>query len=611
MFFSFTYMLWIGLAFLGLILALYFFKRRHRERKVSALFLWVSPAQLSGGGRRISWMEKNLLLLLELLAAALLICATAGPSCSAYLEANRIIVVLDASASMDREEIKVKIKDDVAAFLKKESPFNASFITTGRNPKVIMTDVTRVQELEDVFGKWTPDQDSHDFGRSFSLASQLCPPKGQIVFYSDHMPESAEDGSYLKPVNIDWRAFGKTETNYAILGASRKRNYSALKEEFLVTVANFSAEPAAMELSLYKYPDSAENTLVMQQKFRVNANETVNIAFELPRITGDPYRIVLTPSGALKNDDAVVLLSDARPPLRIALDLRSDSEFRPLLEKTLKALEPEAAQSSADKAHLIFSDNLLSEPNLTAWKLLFLGGSPEHAKFFYGPYIVQKSSPLLAGVNMYDQRWAVAGDMENAGSSVLPLISCGGIPLLAEAAIPGYAKSFIMNYIPSRSNLHQTVAWPILMRNFMLYRLEFTEGFETRNLRINESAKCYFPQVKFLNIQSADDASADPVKIQLISGKASFSLESPGVYSITDDAGESKGMLSVLRFAADESDLSKNSAGKAEAVRETTADIIRAQIWRDDSWIFLLSALLVLFLRAGYIKYREDKNNAV
>lgn len=675
--FSLTAVLWSGVFFPVAILALYWLRRRYRRKEVSALFLWRSPGISAGEGRRFSRLENNLLLLLELLAASCLVCAAAGPGCSDAGRAEKIVIILDSSASMGRESVKEAVRKEFLAMAKAGKQDGIVLIFTGPHPVAANLVPISWEEAVSRIESWTPRHGAHDFRKSFALASLIASGKGRILFFSDFMPERVRKDSSLmnggeeekeeggdggngsrwkKPPEVDWRAVGGYEPNYGIVNASRRRDYENFQEEFFVEAVNFSDSPVRLKLSFFEGQDagSFSGLPVAEQELSAEARERVHAVFRFPRMTPAPFLVRLSPGGALAGDDSVILLSDARPPLRIGLDFRKNSPLESLAEKTLRALEPEALRSSPDKAHLILTDNPAGIPVPGAWKMLFLSGDPGKAEIFHGPYIPEKGHPLLKDLSFRDFfRWAVVPGIFSPESSrkAVPLLSCGGVPLLGEILLPGAPKAFLMNYIPERSNLHRTALWPLLMRNLMELRKKDMEGFAARNLRQGEIVECCFPGREVLEIRPAafsavggsgrngnpamEKRGKNPPKeaegkteegtneeedalfpaddegrsahVPLREGKGKFLADAPGLYRVSDGkTGKDLGMLSVLRVSPEESDLSGSVSGRAEAEIApgggALADSIGARLLRrDDAWMFLLAALALLVLRAGLI----------
>ncbi|MBM3978468.1 MAG: hypothetical protein FJ299_15960 [Planctomycetes bacterium] len=99
---SFFHLPWGLLALLAVpaILALHLFRRRFQPRVVSALFLWAPDDHVVVAGRKREPLRQSVSLWSELLAAACLALALAGPRSCGQESAEHLVVVLDGSASM-------------------------------------------------------------------------------------------------------------------------------------------------------------------------------------------------------------------------------------------------------------------------------------------------------------------------------------------------------------------------------------------------------------------------------------------------------------------------------------------------------------------------------
>src|SRR6185436_19000211 len=76
------------------------FRRRFAPQRVSALFLWQPLDRSAVAGRRIERLHRSPSFWLELLAAALLGLACAGPRLPWTQPARHLVAVLDGSVSM-------------------------------------------------------------------------------------------------------------------------------------------------------------------------------------------------------------------------------------------------------------------------------------------------------------------------------------------------------------------------------------------------------------------------------------------------------------------------------------------------------------------------------
>ena len=93
---------------LPLILFLHSLKPRGLKIATTTLFLWERVLRERPLGARLGWLlRKNLLLILQLLAAAALIAALAEPSLLYFgLRSGDMVVVVDLSASMKAKDRK-------------------------------------------------------------------------------------------------------------------------------------------------------------------------------------------------------------------------------------------------------------------------------------------------------------------------------------------------------------------------------------------------------------------------------------------------------------------------------------------------------------------------
>lgn len=616
--FMLTWAFW-GLLSVPAILALYLFKRRHRDLRVSALFLWRDPAAQSGGGRKLSKIENSLLMLLELLIAALLVCAAAGPGCRDKRSVNIVAAVLDNSASMSATPENSKdgsFKDRVAKSLEKylevKEPFQCTLVLTGRQPRLLGSALTSLKDVQEALKCWNPSSPPHQFDPSFALAFQIAGKEGHAVFLTDSKPKDNEAGNPDKPGNLEWIAVGEPAGNAAIVSASRKRNYALVKEEIVVSAANYGKSLGSFALSFYDGLSSKEPFLKRDLVLAPGAQEHVSI--ELPKMLDFPVRVALTPGGALKIDDSVILLPDSRPPVKVRRDFASPS-LAELARRTIESLPGETVAASGP-AHLLLTDkapqpldSASKDGSEHLWTMLFLSGEPKSAKTLFGPYILEKAHPLLEGVSLEGVRWAIPASSAQTPHDALPLISCGDFPLLAEGSLQGSMKSFVMSYVPERSNLHSTPSWPVMMHNLVRMRAAALPGFESRNCRAGEAARGSFPNGRMLELAPVSGGMGLPKVLPLAgaSGAFEFISDETSLYDVKCD-GRGEGMLSFNFLCADESNL--GSCGKAAIKADSGFDAkgsVNLADWRDEAWLFLFAALALLVLRALLMKREEGK----
>ena len=110
----------VAAAVIPLILLLYMLKRRTRLQPVSSTMLWEKLDQTAAAAININRLLKNLLLLLQLITAALLVLALAYPAASRRAGAGAVsdsIVIVDTSVSMAVQEGEGRRLDRAAELL--------------------------------------------------------------------------------------------------------------------------------------------------------------------------------------------------------------------------------------------------------------------------------------------------------------------------------------------------------------------------------------------------------------------------------------------------------------------------------------------------------------
>ena len=90
----------------ALIVLLYLLKLKRKERIISSVMLWQAAVADLQANAPLQKLNKNLLLFLQLLVLLLIVLAAARPFRNVEgLGQNRIVVIMDASASMQANDV--------------------------------------------------------------------------------------------------------------------------------------------------------------------------------------------------------------------------------------------------------------------------------------------------------------------------------------------------------------------------------------------------------------------------------------------------------------------------------------------------------------------------
>ena len=240
----------IALASAPLIVALYFLRQRRPPRRVGSLLLWRRARNRVHRGRPWEKFRPSLLLLLQLLAAALIALALARPACvSTGLEVERMVLILDASASMAAEDVAPN-RWSVAVARARDTIESAppgseiAILRAGHVTRVLEPTQDRARLLSrlEELGRHGPDATPGALKEAFLIALQLQSARGggdpgQLVLFSD----GAFDASELPGVGerLTWVGVGERAANLAITTFElRQAVHQRFSTTAIVTVTN-------------------------------------------------------------------------------------------------------------------------------------------------------------------------------------------------------------------------------------------------------------------------------------------------------------------------------------------------------------------------------------
>lgn len=253
----------IGLIILPMILALYLFKNKQKNVTVSSTFLWTIAQQNQRAERSIQKLRKNLLMLLQLLAAFFCVLALTGPYIRANKDINSYKLVIDNSLSMGAaEDNKTRLdlaKADAIRLVKNSaegSRFTVIVLNATATPLVSnSTDKDYVvNELEAINQSYLPVD--------YNLIPDI-EENESLVLFSDTGIEADNISSYT---------YGTAFNNCGVI--SLTANDDGKNTRVLCKVKNFSDETQQGQISIY-----ADDMLYTGQNITLAPNETKDVVF--------------------------------------------------------------------------------------------------------------------------------------------------------------------------------------------------------------------------------------------------------------------------------------------------------------------------------------------
>lgn len=462
--------LWFLLA-LPLIFVLYLIQSRYRPQVVASLLLWKRTArdlEAEAAWRRPRW---DLLLLLQLLLAAVIAVALSHPAVSGPT-GHRLVVVLDTSASMAARDVapsRLAAAKQMVEDLVTSAPPGTRFalVTAGRAPSVLVHDESSsaiAQALDSV----QAESAAGDLPTALHVAASL-------AIDGDGTITVVTDGAFnvkLVPetVPVTFKTVGGGSPSLAVSDVSLRR--PAEGGDYLAgfaRVVNVTASEQPTTLAIL-----ADGVLVDRSPVQVPATGHADATFHVPT-NAQNISVGLTDRGPLPGADRVDLLGYSRWSRNVVVVSDQPAIWQHVLavvpnvtSQSVRPADFDGASASPNDVYLL--DNVVPTP-LPAGGLILVN-PPD-------------GSALLSRVdNLPRQRSTVAFDPEDPllqGVDIAPL----SVQRLERAITPGWAAAavtaedtplilhgrfgqqpaVVLTFDPAHSNLLHLAAFPQLIAN--------------------------------------------------------------------------------------------------------------------------------------------------
>ena len=447
---------WALLA-LAAVLAFYLLKRQYEERTVPSTYLWRMALRDESASRPLERLRRSLLLILQLLAAALFALALMRPALPGHA-AGEFVIVFDASASM-------QAADETGRTRMEEARQRAEELVRGLNALDRVT-VLRAGTNVDVLASRADRQtaiaairaaQSGSGGARMEEALSLARAMAQEIEGLDICVFS--DASIAPVEGASLYAVGAAAENRALVSLAVEETASGGRA--VARVANYGA---ACEIQLEGY---ADGVLCDVRTAQAGAGETVSVSFDVPP-GAQRVEARLANGGALALDDArwwrraedtrrtVVLAGEGNLFLEAALALRADIDV-------VRASVEEAP--AIEGAQLYIFDGVLPQTLPQSGSLLCV--NPPEGADILGISVAGAQTPqgaVHAG-DRFSENLSLAGV---ALRTYRPLSGGEAILLCGDDAIAAWAESgaqraAVIGFDLSDSNLPVKYDFPVLM----------------------------------------------------------------------------------------------------------------------------------------------------
>ena len=326
--FNAIYALWL-LPFLGLIVLMYLLKEEHEELEIPSLYLWKTVMADSEVKKPWQKLKNNILMILQLLAAFLIIMILAGP----FLKTQKalggnIIIVIDNSGSMNAKiegKSRLDIAKTMAESIVKEASRDSSFtvISSAKDAKVEISNIKDKNETINKIKKVKAGNMEGSLNNQNSLIKAIYNqyPDAEVLAYTDE--PFYLDGMKGQIINL-----GGIDENLAITNISYKEE----KDDYtvLLRVSNIGNAVGEREIALY-----GDDNLIELKDIEISAGDTVSVYFYGIKKEFGYLSAELSPEDTLKGDDKAFLIMENPEPKKVLMVTKGNV----FLEKAITAIE--------------------------------------------------------------------------------------------------------------------------------------------------------------------------------------------------------------------------------------------------------------------------------
>ena len=453
------------------IVALYFLRIRRPTRIVPALNLW--PDQVRDRQANVPWQRLRFswLLLLQLLAAAVLVAAAVQPALSAGTSlARHSVVLLDVSASMQARDVQPtrldEAKKEVGAIIDQlGSQDRMTLVAVGPAPRIVASVVGDRSSLHRAVDGLGASNGAADLSSALALAAGLVRPgdDARAYLFSDGIVGPIRtDASSSLPFPVEYHPIGVSGENIGL--TSLVVRTSAQSRAAYLHVQNFGQQARTFSLEW-----RADGRLLDVRQISLASGLAQDITLPVPSDAtvvsahidaGDVFSLDDTVTAVARTPSTfkVLLVTPGNVFLQQALTLRGDI--------SLDVVAPADYKSSAPYAMSIF--DRYSPPTLPNAPFISID-PPPGSPLAGGPAVgvgrvraTDAGDPLLTNVDLNDVHIARSQDLRN-DTFGRALITSVQTPLVLVRDEP--FRQVLFGFDLHESDLPLRIAFPILVQN--------------------------------------------------------------------------------------------------------------------------------------------------
>lgn len=556
------------------ILLIHFLQRESKRYPVSTLFLLDLLERESVKGRRLDRIRHSIPLWLQLLAALLGVWLLVQPKWASPLAVQRVVIVLDDSASMSafRDELKTALAMELPRLTRFTGTTEYTLLESSSTGRTLFRG-TSLGQLNAVLDTWRPTAGSHDREPALRAGRGLAGTGGVLLFATDQPGDSLSHGAARLAVGDRIENVGFTGA--AVEGAGEETVWKA-------TLKNHSDVPQSRLWFLATGTGRTESRLV---ELEAGASRTLQGRFP----EGHSRITLVLEADRFEADDRLDLLAPSPKILHVAKAVGAG--LASLVNDLTGSLESVTPAGEGHKPDFWFTGyNPLSPTSLPPVSVVFLH-QEQVPRIFLSGVISAGRHPLVADL---DWQGLIARSTPS-----LPLEE-GDQPLLWQGdrlmillRETGDRRQLVFNFDVATSNATRLPSFVVLIHRF------------ANRLRAEKVAEEHANVEWHQRLAIAHDAgaTASPLILRTTDGSRTVPLNQARFLRAPDSHGFFEilqGDRPLLVGASNFADVREADFSKAGAISEIgdLPERLKERQTRDDPWrplwILLLAMAMLL-----------------
>ena len=589
-----------------LLLFLYILRLRRKVQIVSSNILWDQSIEDIKANTLFQKLRRNLLLPLQVLILTLIILALARPFIIGSLSSARnLIVILDASASMNATDVKESRFDFAKSSIMKmidelDKGVKMTIIRSGNSPAVISDQISDKSILKDSISKQKPSDTSANLVSAIRLAESLAKDmaKSEIVIFSDGAGEISKQ-SIDVDIPVRFVKIGKEDANnigITDLGVIEDRFNS---NQVFAVIQNFSdTKSQSTTIELYHDKD-----LIDAKKLNLPKNGRRSVIFDNVMFNEGVIKVSIDAKDELSVDNSAYYILHKPRQFRTLLIGESNIFLEKAIETSLSGIKIDKENPenyiSANNYDLVIFENFVPkiEPNTN---VIYLNPNSDllFAKFLStkeNPAIMKwdRSHPLMRFVDLSELRLDYVKDFRMPAWMV-PLAESDNSSLIWYGKNKGHGILVLPFDIRpnSKRNFALIPAFPVFISN----ALDFMIGMKAygTNVKAGEPINYVVSSEKADQQLFVKKPDGSEVSIRLENGVFTFAdTDITGAYQVVGKGIDEKFSVSFLNES--ESDIkpyNKIMVSGQEIQSSGLSSTANREFW---ATLVLLAIMLLVF----------------